>query len=231
MDKRTEQSVAPSPARRPRNRSQRQLDESAELKAEIVRTAARAFAERGYAQTTLDVVAKLVGLSRQGVLHHFPSKDALFAAVLDREKGWAQARAAIESTGAGLDAIHGLAVFLGHHEDSRVPLQLIHVLEGEGIAGNEAARRYVVDRAAQVRGEIRRRLDAGRDGGAIAANADLDAATLLIAATINGLQKLWLLDPALPTEIPFDLLLQLLEPYLTGSPAETADQERAPGGG
>jgi AcrR family transcriptional regulator len=170
--------------RRPRNRSQRQIDESAENKASIVRAAATVFAERGYTQTTLDMVASLVGLSRQGVLHHFASKEALFKAVLEQQREWAAALIEAEVRPSGWESIRDLAVFLGRTAQDRPPLQLVHVLEGESIAGNEAAHGYV-----------RERVD-------------------LIHAAINGLQKRWLVDPRAQTSPAFDLLLTLIENQL-----------------
>jgi AcrR family transcriptional regulator len=48
----------------------------------ILDRAAGLFARRGYAKTSLQDVADAVGLSKAGLLHHFPSKDALHEAVL-----------------------------------------------------------------------------------------------------------------------------------------------------
>jgi AcrR family transcriptional regulator len=48
----------------------------------IVDRAAALFARRGFAKTSVQDVADAVGLSKAGLLHHFPSKDALHAAVL-----------------------------------------------------------------------------------------------------------------------------------------------------
>jgi len=192
------------PARRPRHRSQRQVEESAAIKTEIVTAAAAVFAENGYARTTLDAVAKRVGLGRTGLLHHFPSKESLFHAVLDRER-----EPAADTGATGVEAIRELGALLGHGTASLTPLRLIHVLEGEAIAGNEAAARYVAERLDEVRGEIRSKL--GRGAGP----RDSDAVVTLIAATVNGLQKLWLIDPDAPTAPAFDLLVDLLEARLT----------------
>ena len=53
-----------------------QADES------ILDRAAALFARRGFAKTSVQDVADAVGLSKAGLLHHFPSKDALHEAVL-----------------------------------------------------------------------------------------------------------------------------------------------------
>jgi AcrR family transcriptional regulator len=46
----------------------------------ILDRAAELFAQHGFAHTSLKTVADAVGLSKAGLLHHFPSKEALFEA-------------------------------------------------------------------------------------------------------------------------------------------------------
>jgi AcrR family transcriptional regulator len=48
----------------------------------ILDRAAALFARRGFAKTSVQDIADAVGLSKAGLLHHFPSKDALYEAVL-----------------------------------------------------------------------------------------------------------------------------------------------------
>jgi AcrR family transcriptional regulator len=48
----------------------------------ILDRAAALFARRGFAKTSVQDVADAVGLSKAGLLHHFPSKDTLYEAVL-----------------------------------------------------------------------------------------------------------------------------------------------------
>lgn len=50
----------------------------------IVDRAAALFARYGFEQTSLQAVADAVGLSKAGLLHHFPSKEALRAAAMAR---------------------------------------------------------------------------------------------------------------------------------------------------
>ncbi|WP_460864431.1 TetR/AcrR family transcriptional regulator [Rhodococcus aerolatus] len=57
-----------------------------QLDAGILDHAAALFARRGVAKTSVQDVADAVGLSKAGLLHHFPSKDRLHQAVLDHAR-------------------------------------------------------------------------------------------------------------------------------------------------
>ncbi len=62
----------------------RQVDE------EILDRAAALFAQHGFAQTSLQALADVVGLSKAGLLHHYPSKEALYEAA--KELGRTESR-------------------------------------------------------------------------------------------------------------------------------------------
>jgi AcrR family transcriptional regulator len=108
----------------------------------IVDRAAALFARGGFAKTSVQDVADAVGLSKAGLLHHFPSKDALWDAV--RAQAEAVGQQVVEQVGdlplgadrdrRALDVLVDVA--LAH--PGLVALLLAPVTQGAGAASAEA---------------------------------------------------------------------------------------------
>jgi AcrR family transcriptional regulator len=69
-------------------RSHKREDQAKETYIKIVKAAVRLFARHGYHKTTITDLAQAIGLTSGAVFHHFPSKEAILDAVVDRlERG------------------------------------------------------------------------------------------------------------------------------------------------
>ncbi len=110
---------------------QRRRRSAEEAKEQILGAAGRQLAVRGPAAVTLDDVAAEVGISRQAVLHHFGSREALLRAVVER--AWRGLFAELAGVEAGdpahlVDRVDEVARKRGH---ARVGAWLL--LSGEGL--------------------------------------------------------------------------------------------------
>nr|WP_223733153.1 TetR/AcrR family transcriptional regulator [Streptomyces purpurogeneiscleroticus] len=178
-------------------------------RAEILRAALEVIAERGYRGASLNAVAERVGITQQGLLHHFPTKEALLVAVLEARDAW--------DTGGGSPR-HGepwpldLYASLVEYNAMRPGIvQTFSALLGESVTGEEhPAREFFAHRYATVRESVTASLRAEFGDRLPGGRTPEEAAPLLIAV-MDGMQFQWLLDPA-AVDMPaaFRTLLQLL---------------------
>jgi TetR/AcrR family transcriptional regulator, mexJK operon transcriptional repressor len=67
-----------------KKKTRRRVPRGAKRRAEIVSAAERIFLKRGFADTTMQMIASLAGGSKETLYRHFASKEALFAEIVDR---------------------------------------------------------------------------------------------------------------------------------------------------
>lgn len=157
----------------------------------IVDEAMVVFARSGVTSGSLREVAKRVGLTPAGLLHHFATKEELFAEVLRQRDE--RVRAA-----AGDPAEHALVEQMGkvvaHNATARGLTALYTVVVAEASdpehpshASFAARYRDSALRAAEL-------LRAGQAAGEVRPDIDPDRAARLLSAVMDGLQQQWLLD-------------------------------------
>ncbi|MER6955125.1 MULTISPECIES: TetR/AcrR family transcriptional regulator [unclassified Streptomyces] len=160
---------------------------SQERRAEIVRAALEVIAERGYRGASLAAVAERVGLTQQGLLHHFPTKDALLVAVLQERDQWD----AVPDTRWRVD----LLVSLVEYNAMRPAIiQTFSALLGESVTEGHPAREYFTERYTRVRATMAAVLRAGY-GDRLPNGLTPERTAPLLVAVMDGLQYQWLLDP------------------------------------
>ncbi|MFJ3902351.1 TetR/AcrR family transcriptional regulator [Streptomyces sp. NPDC090025] len=163
---------------------------SEERKSEIVRAALEVIAERGYRGASLGSVAERVGLTQQGLLHYFPTKEALLVAVLEERDRW-DTSGARERELWRLDLMDSLVEYNAMRPGI---VQTFSALLGESVTEDHPARAFFTERYAFVRGNmadvIRAELGEDLPGGLTP-----ERAATLLTAVMDGLQFQWLLDP------------------------------------
>jgi AcrR family transcriptional regulator len=163
---------------------------------QILDAALTLFAEHGYRATSVAAVAAEVGLTEQGVLHHFPSKDALVQAVLEhRATVEPEAQEHVAEPGGGIGSllrIPGLAHVL---LQSPALMRFDVVVEGESIAEGGAAQEHVRDRLRVVRDGLAALLTEGVRRGELRDDVEVAVVAAEVVAFMNGIQTQWVLDP------------------------------------
>ncbi|MFI5765545.1 TetR/AcrR family transcriptional regulator [Streptomyces sp. NPDC051563] len=165
---------------------------SEERRAEILRAALEVIAERGYRGAALGTVAERVGLTQQGLLHYFPTKEALLVAVLEERDRW--------DTGGGARAMADawrpdlLASLVEYNAMRPGIVQTFSALLGESVTDGHPAREFFAERYAQVRSAMADVLRA-EYGDRLPSGLTPDQAAPLLAAVMDGLQYQWLLAP------------------------------------
>jgi AcrR family transcriptional regulator len=156
-------------------------------RAEIVRAALEVIAERGYRGASLAAVAERVGLTQQGLLHYFPTKDALLVAVLKERDQWD----AVPDTQWRVDLLVSLVEYNAMRPGI---IQTFSALLGESVTEGHPAREYFTERYRQVRESMAAVLRA-EYGERLPNGLTPERTAPLLVAVMDGLQYQWLLDP------------------------------------
>nr|WP_247602057.1 TetR/AcrR family transcriptional regulator [Cellulomonas denverensis] len=177
-------------------------------KAEILAQAVAIFGESGYRGASLRDIAARCGISHPGLLHHFPTKEALLLAVLEQRDEADQAR--MSGAGSrGVDTLRRTVDLVRVNSERRGIVELFAVVSAEATAPDHPAHEYFVaryDRSVDVTAAAYR--EAQEDGQLLAGVDPINAGRQLIAV-MDGLQVQWLLsDGAIDMVEPVRALVQ-----------------------
>ncbi len=174
----------------------KQQERSQETRSHILAAAEQSFAERGYDITSVDSICRAAGVSKGAFYHHFPSKGAVFAALLDE---W------LNNLDTQLAAMRASA--------ASIPLQVAAMASSvDGIyrvAGAQwnillefwakakvdpAVARSSIEMLRRYQGYFRELLERGQREGSLHV-ADIDGASVLFLSVVLGLLLQGILDP------------------------------------
>ncbi|WP_443050464.1 TetR/AcrR family transcriptional regulator [Streptomyces sp. NBC_00286] len=159
----------------------------AERRAEILRAALEVIAERGYRGASLGAVAERVGLTQQGLLHYFPTKEAMLVAVLEERDQWD----ALPDSHWRLDL---LASLVDYNSMRAGIVQTFSALLGESVTEEHPAREFFTGRYENVRANMAGILRS-EYGERLPSGLTPERAAPLLVAVMDGLQYQWLLAP------------------------------------
>lgn len=158
---------------------------------QIVDEALVVFARGGFHSGSLREIAKRVGLTPTGLMHHFANKEELFTEVLRQRD---EAIRAAAGDPAEHTLIQQATKVVAYNQESRGLTQLYATVSAEATdsehpAHEDFARRYreAADGATPI-------LEAAQADGEVRSDIDPALAARLISAVMDGIQQQWLLD-------------------------------------
>lgn len=161
----------------------------------ILEAALEVFAEGGYRAGSIREVAERVGMSEAGLLHHFPNKSALLAAVLSRRDDHAYEYVPLNRDD-GEATVRGLIALAAYNASIPGVVELYCTLSAEATSPDHPAHAYFVDRYETTRARVQEAFQNLADRKLLRERVSPAAAARSTIAMMDGLQVQWLLDRA-----------------------------------
>jgi AcrR family transcriptional regulator len=166
---------------------------------EIVDAAVELFAARGSRGTSMLEIAKRVGMSHVGVLHHFGTKEELLRAVVARREEGTNSlmrdATNLHSEGiAGEDFMNRYLSGEGEFLEPAVYTRLIVVLRGENLRSGDPLHSHFDGRSQQTRAFLAAGIRAGQERGELRTDIDPEVKAAEVLAFFMGLETEWALN-------------------------------------
>jgi AcrR family transcriptional regulator len=144
---------------------------------EILEVALKIFAESGYYGASIAEIADGVGISQPGLLHHFKSKRALLAAVLEYRDRTQSERMVLSSVGPlrGIEALRHQVRMVERNATHRGLVQLFVVVTAEAVNPDHPAHKWLLERYEWMVAWLEKNLRLGIDDGTIRPDVDCRA--------------------------------------------------------
>lgn len=181
---------------------------TARIKAEILDRATEAFAQRGFTSTSMREIAMAVGMTQQGITHHFPSKEALLEAVLQRRDDLAVE----QHRRAGLGVLDVLRAVVQENLSKPGLLLLTTTLGTEAINPDHPAHHFFQQHFANAREVFATLLEKGQRSGEVRDDIPADELATTLVSVYEGLQLQWQIGPDLDLAASFETVLRMMEP-------------------
>jgi AcrR family transcriptional regulator len=178
----------------------------------ILVAANEVFATRGFRGASLATIAKRVGMSEPGLLHHFASKEELLLELLKLRDQHDDERIA-EARAAHAHVLDVLLELCRQNEERPGIVRLFTILAAESVDDDHPAHDWFLARYGERRSILTDRLANAQREGTVDADLDPESVASQILAMFDGLQLQWLLDPeAVDMTAVFEDFLARLRP-------------------
>jgi AcrR family transcriptional regulator len=167
---------------------------TAETRSAILDAALEVFAGSGFHAGSLRDVARRVGMSNAGVLHHFTDKETLLAAMLDH-RDEVDVEEVRRLTRDGESALHALIDLAKSNQTKPEIVRLYAILSTEATALDHPAHEHFVVRYTRTRAFVREAFESLENLGHLAPGVTAESAAIGTIAMMDGLQTQWLIEP------------------------------------
>lgn len=161
----------------------------------ILDAATASFAEGGYRGASLAAIGASAGMTQQGVLYHFPTKEILLRAVLDeRDQGGMRSWPRDEGL-VGTSVLDAWDATVEHNVHHYGLVRLAHVFGSEAAGDQHPAREHVIEHFEVGKEMLLAGFQAGVESGELRADLDYEIISRQVIAMSEGLENQWLIDP------------------------------------
>lgn len=180
---------------------------SAARRSEIIATATAVFGTYGYRGGSLRQIAKQLDLGLTTVMHHFPTKVSLLAAVLSQEDA---ADTDFLERSARDGFIPTVLAIVERNIARRELVRMFTVVQAEATHADHEAHEWLRQRYASVIPDYRDAIEHDRAAGRLTTTEDATMLADLVIGTWEGIQVRWLADgtdPVAAMRVALDALL------------------------
>ncbi|WP_345801358.1 helix-turn-helix domain-containing protein [Microbacterium sp. AZCO] len=185
---------------------------SAMRRAQILDAAFDVFARSGYSASSVNEIARTVGISQTAVLHHFSGgKPELLRAVLEQRDAMAEGALADHH---GREFLAELVEISRRQARQRGVVQLYRILSAEATDPQHPAHEYFRARIERIADAVTHAFSEAQEAGDLKPGVDPRLAALNALAMVEGLEMLWLsgLEIDMAESVRRDLNAHLVAP-------------------
>jgi len=177
------------------NEPPRLSDRARKRRGEIMQAAHDVFTAKGYRNGSLGEIADRVGITHQGILHYFGSKEQLLVEVLrDRDTSGRQDFERAERP-EGIDFLQHVLRTVAKNTERTGIVQAYTVLSSESVTEEHPAQDWFRDRFDGLRADLTEALRVACGPGEPVSDEQLAMGASALIAVMDGLQVQWLLQP------------------------------------